>query len=139
MLSPPREPTLPNAQVDDTESQDYADFDFGIDLNDPTTLAQLDDTEDAVAFVKEKEQGEFVDKVCRNCFPCTIYALRKSQVIFPFFWASCWKIQKFCATAAEPVVHLNNLRTLDSWAHCFCGCMHILIQHGKVPSVRWYP
>jgi len=70
ILSPPREPTLPNPQVDDPESQDYADFDFGIDLNDPTTLAQLDDTEDAVAFVKEKEQGELADKVCRVCFLC---------------------------------------------------------------------
>jgi len=70
ILSPPREPTLPNPQVDDPESQDYADFDFGIDLNDPTTLAQLDGTEDAVAFVKEKEQGELADKVCRVCFLC---------------------------------------------------------------------
>ena len=61
---------LPDPQVDDPESQDYADFDFGIDLNDPTTLAQLDDTEDAVAFVKEKEQGELADKVCRVCFLC---------------------------------------------------------------------
>jgi len=70
ILSPPREPTLPNPHVDDSESQDYADFDFGIDLNDPTTLAQLDDTEDTVAFVKEKEQGELADKVCRVCFLC---------------------------------------------------------------------
>lgn len=67
MLSPPREPTLPNAQVNDPESQDYADFDFGIDLNDPTTLAQLNDTEVAVAFIKEKEQGELADKVRRDC------------------------------------------------------------------------
>jgi len=66
ILSPPKEPTLPTPQMDDPESQDYADFDFGIDLNDPTTLAQLDDPENAFASVKEKEQGELPDKVCRD-------------------------------------------------------------------------
>jgi len=61
-----------NSRIIPVPGRGWDNFDFGIDLNDPTTLAQLDDTEDAVAFVKEKEQGELADKVCRNCFLCDI-------------------------------------------------------------------
>lgn len=111
---PLREPTLPTPQIDDSESQEYASFDFGIDLNDPTTLAQLDGQENGFTSL---EQGEFPDKI-----------------IFPFFWAACRKVQRFCVAAAEPVVDSDALRTLDSWAHCFTGCLYILIQHNTVHS-----
>lgn len=58
------QPVLPNAQVDDPESQDYGNFDFGIDFNDPTTLAQLDGGENSFDAIRDKEKvGDLLQKV----------------------------------------------------------------------------
>jgi hypothetical protein len=72
---PLREPTLPTVPLDDPESQDYGDIDFGIDLNDPTILAQLDGEGNSFASIKNEEQGDFVNKV----WNCIIFAIRYSR------------------------------------------------------------
>ncbi|KAJ3576462.1 hypothetical protein NP233_g425 [Leucocoprinus birnbaumii] len=121
LLSPLREPILPTLQtVDEPESQDYGDFDFGIDLNDPSTLALLDGQANDLTSVKDQERGEIVDKV-----------------IFPSYFAARGKIWRFCDAATEPSIDPDSLRTLDSWAHCFIGCLHIVIQHQKTQS-GWF-
>lgn len=59
------EPTLPSTRVDDPDSQDYGNFDFGIDLNDPTLLAQLEGQENSFSAIREQEKsGELLQKVC---------------------------------------------------------------------------
>ncbi len=58
------EPLPLHTQVDDPESQDYGNFDFGIDLNDPTTLAQLEGGENSFTAIEDKEKtGELLQKV----------------------------------------------------------------------------
>jgi hypothetical protein len=64
---PLKEPVLSNTGADEPESQDYGSFDFGIDLNDPTTLAQLEGPQHSFSSIKDKEQGaDFQHKVRRN-------------------------------------------------------------------------
>jgi len=126
----PSEPSMSAVQADEPESQDY---DFGIDFNDPTTLALLGDQEDGFASIKEKEaSANLVHDVCPYlCLNSLL--LKPYKVIFPMFWAAQRKIQRFCDSASSCVVEHDLLRTLDSWSRCLVGCMHIIIQHKALP------
>jgi hypothetical protein len=130
LLPLPPEPNLPAVHVDDPESQDY---DFGIDFNDPTTLALLGDQENDFASIKEKEASvNLVHDVCFYLCPNSLL-LMPYKVVFPLYWAAQRKIQRFCDSATSFIVEHDLLRTLDSWSRCLVGCMHIIIQHDALP------